>query len=207
MTPTQPAFHLAAKSGLIAAATAADSVLFAWRNPSSTVTQYLHRLEVKLRTQTGFTAQFENALEAYDVSAFGSPAANYTGGTDLSHPTTAANKAYRRLSVDAQIKPKQETILESGNVRIASTGALSHAGSPTIASHPFLYDSFAELVAGDAVHKGFFDMIWPPPTDLDRPVPARPLEPGAGFVLRNPVQTAATGAYRFWVSVIWSEKG
>lgn len=204
MARSQPVFQLAAKSGLIAAATAADSVLFAWRNPSATVVQYLHRLEVHVRTVTGFSAAFENALEARDVSSFA--AANYTGGTDLSHPTTAANKAYSRISVDALLKPKQETILDSGNVRIATTTGLSHAGAPVIASHPFLYDANAELITADAVGKGFADLVWDAPFVGGEFVP-RPMAADAGFVIRNPVQLAAAGAVRFFVSVVWSEKG
>jgi hypothetical protein len=203
MSKSVPTFHLAAKSGLIVAATAADSVLFAWRNPSTTVVQRLHRLEVRARTVTGFSAAFENALEARDVSSFA--AANYTGGTDLSHPTTAANKAYSRISVDPMLKPKAETILATGNVRIATTAALAHAGAPVIASHPFLYDSFGELITADTVHKGFYDMVWDAPFVNGEFVP-RAYGSDAGFVLRNPVQLGAAGTVRFWVSVIWSEQ-
>lgn len=203
MSRSQPVFHLAAKSGLIAAATGADSVLFAWRNPSATAHQKLHRLEVWVQTVTGFSAAFENALEARDVSSFAG--ANYTGGTDLSHPTTAANKAYSRISVDALLKPKAETVLESGNVRIATTGALSHAGSPVISSHPFALGSIGELITGDTIPKGRYGFVWEQPVVNDVRVP-RVLLPDAGFVLRNPIATAAGGTLRFFVSVLWSEK-
>lgn len=203
---TLPTFHLAAKSGLIVAGTTADSVLFAWRNPSATVTHYLHRLEVKARTITGFSASFENALEARGVTAFGSPESNYTGGTDISSPDTGANKAYRRISIDSQLKPHQESTLESGNVRIATTTGLGHAGSPTINNHPFAYEGVIELVDGATVAKGFYDLVWEPPVVQGLPVP-RAVNPGNGFVLRNPVQTGATGTLRLWVSVLWSEQG
>jgi hypothetical protein len=203
MSRSQPVFHLAAKSGLIAAATAANSVLFAWRNPSTTAVQYLHRLEVRAQTVTGFSAAFENALEALDVSSFDE--ANYSGGTDLSHPTTAANKAYRRISIDGLLKPVAETILESGNVRIATTTGLTHGGSPVIASHPFAYSSVGELVTGDAVPRGQSVLLWEQPVVQDVRVP-RALLPGAGFVVRNPVATAAGGTVRLFVSAVFSEK-
>lgn len=205
MTVSLPTFHLAAKSGLIAATTAADSVLFAWHNASPTVTQFLHRIEVKARVITGYTAEFENALELRGVTLFGTPEADYTGGTDLSHPTTAANKAYRRISVDKSLKPAQESSLASGNVRIATTGGLSHAGTPTINSHPFAYEAVGELVAGAAVAKGFYDLVWEPPVVRGEVVP-RAVNPTNGFVLRNPVTLAATGTLRIWVSVLWSEQ-
>lgn len=203
MSKALPVFHLAAKSGLIAAATAADSVLFAWRNPSTTAVQRLHRLEVIARTVTGFSAAFENALEVRDVSDF--DGANYSGGTDLSHPSTAANKAYRKISSDVLIKPPAETVLESGNVRIATTGALSHAGSPVIASHPFAWGAFSELATGATVHKGGHGFVWEAPEIEHEHVP-RVLLPDAGFVIRNPVALAAAGDVRFFVSVLWSEQ-
>lgn len=203
MSRSQPVLHLAAKSGLIAAATAADSVLFAWRNPSLTAVQFLHRLEVRVQTVTGFSAAFENVIEARDVSSFAE--ANYSGGTDLSHPTTAANKAYRRISVDPLLKPKAESILESGNVRIATTTGLTHAGSPVIASHPFAYGSVGELVTGATIPLGQLLLLWEQPVVNDVRVP-RALLPDAGFVLRNPNATAAGGTLRLFVSAVFSEK-
>lgn len=203
MSRSQPVFHLAAKSGLIAAATAANSVLLAWRNASATAVQYLHRLEVRAQTVTGFSAAFENAIEALDVSSFAG--ANYSGGTDLSHPTTEANKAYRRISVDALSRPKAESVLESGNIRIATTAALTHAGSPVIATHPFAYDSIGELVTGATIPLGRLLLLWEQPVINDVRVP-RALLPDAGFVIRNPVATAAGGTLRLFVSAVFSEK-
>lgn len=203
MSKSQPVFHLAAKSGLIAAATAADSVLFAWRNGNATAVQFLHRLEVWAATVTGFSAAFEHAWEARDVSDF--DGANYTSGTDLSHPTTAGNKAYRRISLDTMLKPVAESVLESGNVRIATTGALAHAGSPVIASHPFAYGSVGELITGDTIARGRPSFVWEQPVVNGVRVP-RVMLPDAGFVVRNPVATAAAGTVRLFVSVLWSEK-
>jgi hypothetical protein len=204
MSKHAPVFHLAAKSGLVAAATAADSVLFAWRNPSTTAAQFLHRLEAWAQTVTGYSAAFEHAIEARDVSSFDGAA--YTGGTDLSHPTTAANKAYRRISVNVLGKPAQETVLGSGDVRIATTGGLSHAGSPVIASHPFAYGSVGELVTGDAVPRGRPGLVWEQ-LEINHEQVGRHLAPGAGFVLRNPNQLGAGGTMRLFVSVLWSELG
>jgi hypothetical protein len=203
MSRSKPVFHLAARSGLIAAATSADTVLFAWRNPSATAYQFLHKLEILAETVTGFSAAFENALDVLDVSSFAG--ANYTGGTDLSHPTTAANHAYSRISVDALSRPKQETVLDTGNVRIATTTGLSHAGSPVIASHPFAFGAVGELATGAAVAKGAQRILWEAAVVDDVRVP-RALLPDAGFIIRNPVALAAAGTLRIWVSVLWSEK-
>src|SRR3569832_340863 len=125
-------FNLSARSGLFAGSAFADSVLFAWRNPTLLVNsdansrgRRLKMLVAKLRTVTGFPTAQEIGLSAHYVSAFGSPSADYTGGTDLSDQFAASpTAAIRRLGADIGPTPKQTSVLQSGNVRIATPTAL-----------------------------------------------------------------------------------
>lgn len=201
---------MSARSGLVAGVVSADGVLFAWRNPptlldgsASRVGQRLKMLVVKARTVTGFPTAQEIALSAHVVSAFGSPAANYTGGTDLSDQTTA--NAIRRLGPDPGPKPQQLSVLQTGNVRIATTGALSHAGSPTIDAHPFASDSWNELAAGSTVQTGGCDLIWTPSPEGSDHCKGLLMLPGTGFLVRVPIALGATGTIRLWLEAFFEE--
>lgn len=192
-------FHLSGHSGVIAASLAADAVLFALRNPhTNTAAIRLKRLVAKWRTIAGYTASQEVALAAYEVSAFGGTPADYTGGTDL-------GTSVRVLGPDTSSKPSQATVLATGNARIATTAGLSHAGSPTFATHPFAYDGANELAAGATVAKGGFDMVFQP---SDEGVDGRKglvLIPGRGFVIRNPIALGAGGTGRLFVELFFEE--
>lgn len=204
-------FALSAFSGLIAGAVSANAVLFAWRNPptradSSTnvVGQRLKMLAVKYRTVTGFPTAQEISIAAHVVTAFGSPAADYTGGTDLSDQA-AGTDAIRRIGPDLGPPPAQTSVLQSGNVRIATTQALSHAGSPTIKTHPFAWDSTFELASATTVQEGAFDLIWTPSLAAAKENKGLIMLPGTGFVLRNPIALGATGTCRIFVEAYWEE--
>lgn len=196
---------------MVAGAVSADGVLLAWRNPPTLLdgttnpsAQRVKMLVVKARTLTGFPTAQEIALAAYFVSAFGSPAADYTGGTDLSNQA-AGTDAIRRLGPDLGPKPLQQSVAQAGNIRIASTAALTHAGSPTIKTHPFAWDAYFELAAGATVQEGGMDLIWTPSLEGSEGGKGLLLLPGAGFVLRVPVALGATGTVRFFVEVFWGE--
>jgi hypothetical protein len=192
-------FNLTALSGIVAASLAADSVLFALRNPSTnTAALRLKRLVAKWRTITGYTASQELSLAAYQVSAFGSPEADYTGGTDVS-------AAVRILGPDTASKPAQSTVIAAGNARIATTAGLSHAGTPTIASQPFAFDGVNELAAGATVAKGAFDLVWAPSDEASDHAKGLVLVPGRGFVIRNPIALGAGGTGRLFVDLSWDE--
>lgn len=194
-------FHLSAVSGTIAASLAADSVLFALRNTGGTTSNTglrLKRLVAKWRTILGYTAAQEVSLAAYEVSAFGDPVADYTGGTDIA-------AAVRILGPDTAPKPAQATILASGNARIATTAGLSHGGTPTIATQPFAYDGANELAAAATVAKGAFDMVWQPSDEGIDNGKGLVFRPGTGFVIRNPIALGAGGTGRLFVELFWEE--
>jgi hypothetical protein len=207
-------FNLSAASGLIAGAVSADGVFFAWRNPptrleGSTSTtngrgQRIKMLICQLRTVTGFPTAQEIVVAAHYVSAFGASPADYTGGTDLSDQA-AGTDAVRRLGADPGPKPAQTSVLQTGNVRIASTAALSHAGSPTIKLHGFARNSWFELAAASTVQEGGCDLIWTPSPEGSAHDKGIVLQPGAGFILKFPIALGATGTVRAAVEVFWEE--
>jgi hypothetical protein len=209
----KPEFNLSAFSGLIAGTQTANSTFFAWRNPPTTsngdpnnLYQRLKMLVVKCRTVTGFTAAQEISLAAYHVSQFGSPSqADFTGGTDLSNQS-AGTDAIRRLGPDVASGPKQVSVLQSGNVRIATTTALTPpSGTVSIASHPFLWDGYFELAAAATVQEGSFTAVWTPSPEGSIGHKGLLLAPGRGFVIQNPVALGAAGSLRMNVEAFFEE--
>lgn len=206
-------FNLSAFSGLVAGAVSANGVLFAWRNPATKVNsdtntthQRIKMLIAKARTVTGFPTAQEIALSAHYVSAFGSPAADYAGGTDLSDQFAASpTDAIRRLGPDLGPKPQQTSIMQSGNIRIATTAALTHGGSPTIKTHPFAHDFWFELAAAATVQQGGCDLIWTPSPEGSDNCKGLLLAPTTGFIIRLPIALGATGTLRLFVEVFWEE--
>lgn len=192
-------FHVSGLSGVVAASLAANSVLFHFRNPdTNTAACRLKRVVAKWRTVTGYTASQEVSMAAAYVSAFGVAPADYTGGTSL-------GATIRTLGPDTASKPKRLTILADGNVSIATTAGLSHAGAPTIAAQPFAYDGANELAAAATVSKGGFDMTWQPSDEGVDNRKGLVLIPGTGFVIRNPIALGAGGTGRLFVEAYWEE--
>ncbi len=206
-------FHLSARSGLIAGAVSANAVLFAWRNAIANKHQFIEAMTVKWRTVTGFPAEQEIALSVLPVTAFGASPANYTGGTDLSNYTGgSAVVATNAIKPRSKNRKDQSLVLrsalETGNVRIADTTALSHAGSPTIATHPWMADGFVELAANSALPRGFLDLFWEAPKRADAMIDYEalwPMPPENGFVITNPIALGATGTGRLIVEVDFIE--
>jgi hypothetical protein len=208
-------FHLSAKSGIIAASLGANSVLFAWRNAHASKHLFLSALTVKWRTITGYTAEQEIQIAVLPVTAFGASPANYTGGTDLSDYTggsavlaTNAIRARSKNRGDQSLELRSS--LETGNVRIATTAGLSHAGSPTIATHPWMADGCLELATSTTVQRGIIDMFWEAPTfetqagmvDYEG---CWKIPSGEGFVVTNPIALGAGGTGRLYVEADWLE--
>ena len=192
-------FHVSGLSGVVAASLAADSVLFHFRNPdTNTAACRLKRLVAKWRTIAGYTASQEVSMGAYYVSAFGATPADYTGGTSL-------GGTIRVLGPDTGSKPRRTTILAAGNVSIATTAGLSHAGTPTVASQPFAYDGANELAAAATVAKGGFDLVWQPSDEAIDHRKGLVLIPGTGFIIRNPIALGAGGTGRLFVEAYWEE--
>lgn len=205
-------FHLGAVSGLITGVSA-NGVIFAFRNSHAQKQMFVTQMLVKWRTTTGFTAQQEVRLSVLPVTSFAS--ANYTGGTDLSDYTggsavTATNAIKPRAKNRADQRTVLRSALETGNVRIATTGALNHGGAPTIATHPWMDEGTTELAAGDGVPTSIIDIGWEVnPFECSAgmvdyeggwPIPSE-----NGFIITLPIAMGAGGVGRLTVEMDWIE--
>lgn len=208
-------YHLGAKSGIIAGAISANGVLFAWRNSHASKHQYISSFTAKWRTLTGFPTEQEIQLAVLPVTSFA--AANYAGGTDLSDYAGTDGAAVPATNA---IKPRAKntgrpaielvSCLSAGNVRIASTAALTHGGAPTIATHPWSSDSVLELAAASTVQRGILDIFWEAPSfeagggivDYEG---CKKIKSEEGFIITVPIALGATGTGRLHVEVDWFE--
>lgn len=205
-------FHLGATSGIIAASLAANSVLFAFRNSHASKHLFISQILVKWRTVTGYDDPQEIRIAVLPVTSFAST--NYTGGTDLSNytggsPVLATNAIKPRSKDRNNQRLVLRSCLETGNIRIATTAGLSHAGSPTIATHPWMDDSVHELDNASAPALGAMDLGWEATgegggamVDYEGcwPIPA-----DNGFVITNPIALGAGGTGRLIVEIDWLE--
>lgn len=205
-------FHLGAVSGLITAV-GANGVIFAFRNSHTAKQLFITQLLVKWRTTTGFTSAQEVRLAVLPVTSFAG--ANYTGGSDLSNYTGgSAVPATNAIKPRAKNRGNQSltlrSALETGNIRIATTGALSHGGAPTIATHPWADEGCAELAAGAGVSTNGFDIGWEVnPFECAAGMVdyegAWPIPPENGFVITMPIAMGTAGVGRLTVEMDWVE--
>lgn len=174
---------------------------------------FVTQLLAKWRTTTGFTALQEVRLSVKPVTSFAS--ANYTGGTDLSNYTGgSAVLATNAIKPRAKNRGNQSltlrSALETGNVRIADTGALSHAGAPTIATHPWMDEGVQELATAVGTPVAGFDIGWEVnPFECSAGMVdyegGWPIPPENGFVITLPIALGAGGAGRLTVEMDWIE--
>lgn len=192
-------FHLSAASGIIAAA-GAGTVLFAWHNDATNV-QHIQRMRARFNAVV--PAALEFAIELA-LAAFGD---DYTDGSDLSDPATAANYAVRNRNLDKlrvlASAWRPTSTLASGNVRIASTASLTAGASPpTVDAHAFSRAGDLYVAAGPI--QPVLDLLWQSPT-LGSPDGSIPLEQDRGFVVRVPIAMGATLTGRLAVEIDWLE--
>lgn len=202
-------FHLGAVSGLITG-TSANAVIFAFRNSHASKMMFVTQILAKWRTTTPFGSVQELRISLLPVTSFAS--ANYTGGTDLSNytggsPVLATNAIKPRAKDRNNQRLVLRSALETGNVRIATTGALSHAGSPTIATHPWADEGTYEIGSGGA---GSIDLGWEacPFESAAGTVDYEgcwPLPSENGFVITLPIAMGAAGVGRLTVEMDWIE--
>ncbi len=198
-------FHLGAKSGVIAATV--SGVVFAWRNPSTTHKQYLQRVRFTLSAVANPTAVALAEMQMNLQSVF---SANYTGGTDISIAATTAVRARildtQRIVASSQVP---SSVLATGNVRIADTGALSAGGGDVIDTHPYIWtaQTYPAVATAQAVPPLILE--WKNPSQgLDHEDPTHgciPLAADTGFNLTLPTALAAGFSAKLGVSIDWLE--
>lgn len=215
MQANKAEYSLSAPSGVLAAGLAANAVIFAWRNPPTLADgsvnvkhQKIRLLNVYLQALTSNTAQ-EISIQARLISLFGSGPADFSGGTDLSNP---AAPAYRLIGPDPGGRDRNPAatgpavVLQSGNVRIATTVALTEpAGTSTKEAFPFKFNGANMAVTiGDFTSASF---QWLPSFEGIDMGKGLVMPPGTGFCVQNGlVALQGTNTARLFVEAFWSEQ-
>lgn len=190
------AYAIAAISGVfsgVAAGTATAGHLFAVRWPGAVANSaldprlyfVLQRFRAKWRTNAGFTAAQQVAMDLIIARSYTAP---HTGGVGSMTPSS------KRTSFAT-------SLVTAANMQIANAGALT-AGTQTLDAQPIKADEYAELAAAATVPKGTMD-IFLSQEDLDRyPIV---LAQNEGLVLRNLVAMGAGGTAQLIVEMDWLE--
>lgn len=184
------AYRLCEETGLltgVAAGTTTAGFLFAFRWTHATKLCLVTSFRARWATIAGFTAAQEVGMQLfratnYSVSSSGGTAITLTGENlrkRATHGTTTA-----------------------ADIRISQTGALT-AGTVTLDTHKLAAGSFAELAAGAAVPKGFFEINFKP-ADPAWEYPLV-LNTNQGLILRNSILMGAGGTARVAVEMDWLE--
>jgi len=183
-------FSLGVTSGVIAAALAANSELFQFRNASLTTLVRINRVTISACvTTTMFAAGVPVELDLLKSTAW---SAAGTGGTALS-PAALLKRRVRMGS----------SAIASGDIRIATTAALG-AGTKTLEGL-----ALATVLAAGPITGALDGTIVLPGTALWQAYAGddeHPLVLGAneGFSIRS-VAVPATGTWRLAVGVDWGE--
>lgn len=186
LTPRGYGFGVAATTGTIGAALAANSTLFAMQlDPSSTRRAFIERVRVEWVTLVAFTTPITagRRLGLHGAQLSGTP----TGGTAI-----AAAMPKHGISDTSEF-----SAANGGDIRIASTGTLTVAGTVNA-------NAYREMLV---VHTGaagaYRDVVW----EFAGGAESQPiqLDPGQALLLRNPQVMDAAGTFQLAVSVDWHE--
>lgn len=179
------AYCVAGITGTIAAALGANSSVFAMRlDPGAALNAYIERVRLQYTTIVAYTTPVtaNRRLAIYRGSG-----AAASGGTAL---TTAAQK-------DSTSSPSECNSAQGGDIRIATTGALTVTG--------ITYET-QEFATMPLVHVGaagaFLEQVFEFATTESAPIV---LQPGQLFAVRNPVAMDAAGTWQLAVRVDWHE--
>lgn len=184
------AYRLSEETGLIttvAAGTASAGHIFALRYAHATKLMLITMFRARWVTISGFTAAQEVGLQLFRTTAY---TVAHSGGTSI---TTTGEELRKRA-----------THGNANNItaNISTTGALTN-GTHTIDTHKLASGSFAELAAGAAVPKGFFEIGFA----MNDPAYSHPLvlSNNQGLILRNSILMQAGGTARVSVEMEWLE--
>lgn len=179
-------YQIAQVTGTISAALAQNSVVFAMRNsPTATASQMIHvsRLRLNWTTLTAFTTPVTAARRLEVIKATAASAA-YSGGTAV---TVASKKVTSSATSMADAA-------NGGDIRIASTGALTAPGTITIETYPLATFPLTHVGSSGNNAEKVIDLIG---------VNDQPWELAAGelLLIRNPVAMDAAGTWQLAVEV------
>lgn len=180
-------YSLALQSGIMAAALAANSPVFAMKlSTDADVRARIDRLRLMWTTITAFTVPVTAGRRLELIRATGVSADS--GGTDI----VDIGKRFARDDVS-----KFDDSVAGSFVRMATTGTLTLT-APTFESHPMIVMPLSHVGAAG----GFLDVEHRfMPTEGNELV----VSPGESLVLRNPVVMDAAGTWQLTVLADWRE--
>lgn len=180
-------YGVAAVTGTIAAALAANSSVFAMRlSPATTKKAYIQRVRVDFSTIVAFTTPVTAGRR---LAIFRGAGAAASGGTAVA----CANAQKASTYADCQF-----TSANGGDMRIASTGLLTVTGI-TYETDPFKLLMLTHVGAAGA----FVERVWEFHENESEPLT---LQPGQVMAIRNPVAMDAAGTWQLGVQVEWYER-
>lgn len=169
---------------------AADGSIFQFRNAHATLHCLIRRIEVAHLVTTGYTAAQEVGFYIKRGTAW---SVAPTGGTGLT-----LTSPFGKLDTNTAA-----TILTAGDVRIATTGALTD-GTVTLDTHLLASDATWALAATAGGSIGW-DIINFDDAPMDTRYKGLLLRNNEGFVIKNTVAQGAAGVGRWFVNVVWDE--
>lgn len=178
-------FGVAATTGTIAAALAANSTVFAMRvDPGASRRAFIERVRLEFTTLVAFTTPVTagRRLALYGAQLSGNP----TGGTAIA---TAMPK-------HGIADTSEFSAANGGDMRISATMSLAVAG--TVNATPFRELTLTHVGAAGA----FRDVVWEFSAHEAQPIQ---LDPGQAILVRNPVAMDAAGTWQLSVAVDWFE--
>jgi len=184
------AYRLCEETGLItgiAAGSVSAGHLFALRYAHASKLMLITMFRARWVTVSGFTAAQEVGMQLFRTTNF---TVAHTGGTTI---TTTGEELRKRA-----------THGNANNItaNISTTAALTN-GTHTLNTHKLAAGGFAELAAGAAVPKGFFEInVNPNCPSYMYPIV---LSNNTGLILRNSIAMGAGGTARVAVEVEWLE--
>lgn len=179
-------YQISTVTGTMAAALAANSVVFSMRNATtSTADQMLHIQRIRLRYTTivAYTTPI-TAGRRLEIIRGSAASAAYTGGTAI---TNATKKVTTGIA-------SQADAANGGDIRIATTGALTAPATITIDNYPFTAITLTHVGTAGASQ----DLVAEFSGANDQPI-----ELGAGefLLIRNPVAMDAAGTWQLSVEI------
>lgn len=180
-------YQIAQVTGTVAAALAANSVVFALRNSTTAdpASQMLHiqRIRLMWTTIVAFTTPV-TAGRRLEIIKAGVASAAYTGGTAVAAATKKVSSSATSMA-DA---------VNGGDIRIATTGALTAPATITIESFPQSIFTLSHVGSAGAYAEKTIDLIGVNDQPLE-------LSPGEFMLVRNPVAMDAAGTWQLGVEV------
>lgn len=180
-------YQVAQVTGTIAAAAAANAVFFTLRNSptANPASQMLHiqRIRLMYTTIVAYTTPITAGRRLELIKATAASAA-FTGGAAV---TTATKKVTSSVA-------SQADAASGGDIRIATTGALTAPGTITYDAQPIATFTLSHVGAAGAYAEKVIDLIG---------VNDQPIELAAGefLAIRNPAAMDAAGTWQLGVEV------